>query len=272
MTGWVKFLLYTFALTWFVGIILVIPLAAIEGLLKLPEDSISNLAAKYGPTLGGFVTMYALQGRSGAWALLRKGLRWKVGIQYYLFALLVPIIIKLPALYLLNIDFTLNSWSPNILHASLSAFATHFFLGGGLGEEFGWRGTMLPLMKDEFKLFTTTLILAFFWALWHMPAFIFADKGTTEPIMAFLVVVVAASFIMSWLYFETRQSVLILAIFHAMINASGKIFAASTDVTTEQLQTYAFYWNEALILLVLAVIILVLSLNQFLTLTNSTKT
>ena len=41
----------------------------------------------------------------------------------------------------------------------------------GFGEETGWRGYALPQLQKRFSPLTSTLILAGFWAGWHIPQF-----------------------------------------------------------------------------------------------------
>lgn len=46
-----------------------------------------------------------------------------------------------------------------------------------LGEEYGWRYCLLPLLQKKFGYWIGTLINGFVWGLWHIPMLIFSHAG-----------------------------------------------------------------------------------------------
>jgi membrane protease YdiL (CAAX protease family) len=51
----------------------------------------------------------------------------------------------------------------------LAACAMNLAYGGSLGEEPGWRGAWLPRLLRRHTPFAASLIISFWWALWHAP-------------------------------------------------------------------------------------------------------
>ncbi len=76
--------------------------------------------------------------------------------------------------------------TPSLEHAQdtvrdaggLAAFVGAMLIGGPLGEEPGWRGTVHPRMRATMGRFQAGLVLGAVWAVWHLPLF-FVD-GTVQ--------------------------------------------------------------------------------------------
>src|SRR5215203_6278177 len=85
------------------------------------------------------------------------------------------------------------------------------------GEEYGWRGYLLPrlLPLGEIK---ATLLLGVIWGVWHVPLIL---AGLNYPgvnpwlaVLVFTFVTVALSFTYTWFYVASSGSVLVAAVFH----------------------------------------------------------
>ena len=102
----------------------------------------------------------------------------------------------------------------------LLSAAYRFFYANACGEEPGWRGFALPRLQAQYSPLTANLILAFFWALWHLP--LPQAQGLTNP-AAFLQYY-AATFthciIITWLFNHTRGSILVAGLEHVSSNVS----------------------------------------------------
>ncbi len=72
-----------------------------------------------------------------------------------------------------------------------------------LGEEIGWRGLLLPDLAQLTGFTRAALITGAVWAVWHVPAMVFADYGGEAPlwysIACFTVMAVAFSVIIAWI-------------------------------------------------------------------------
>ena len=91
----------------------------------------------------------------------------------------------------------------------------------GLGEETGWRGFALPRMQRTRPATSATFILGILWAFWHLPAFFYRDTFTEMGVLGFpmfLVSIIFASMVFTWLYNSTGGSLLVVILFHAFFN------------------------------------------------------
>jgi membrane protease YdiL (CAAX protease family) len=93
------------------------------------------------------------------------------------------------------------------------------FIFNGLAEEFGWRGYALPQLQVRWNALVSSLILGILWASWHLPVFLIpgaplyqTDFWTWAPW------IILSSIFYTWIFNNTKGSVLAAALFHAMSN------------------------------------------------------
>lgn len=203
-----------------------VPLAAVAaGLLPQGFTQLGALSA----SLAGIV-LAAVEGRKGGVReLLGRFLIWRVGIQWWGFALLFTVIPSVAALYLFSlfggptVDWSglgpLYSVVPMIL--MLTIFA-------GMGEEFGWRGFALPRLQARYNALVSSLIVGVFWSLWHIPLFLVEgttqyqwglDVGLIPAVLMYSVFVIAWAIQLTWVFNNTKGSVLLAAVLHGAGNA-----------------------------------------------------
>jgi membrane protease YdiL (CAAX protease family) len=101
-------------------------------------------------------------------------------------------------------------------------------IAAGIGEEFGWRGFLLPRLQSRYNALVSGLIVGVAWATWHVP--LFFVKGTSQyeqqleggllpVILGYAVLVIVQSVQFTWLFNNTKGSVLLAAVFHGASNA-----------------------------------------------------
>lgn len=104
-----------------------------------------ELVLKFGPSLAGILTIALTLGRSGVGDLFRRCFRWRASVTLYLIAIFLQPVTLLLVLVIRGHAAELQSVT---IGAAMGVFAAQLvlaaFLGGGLGEELGWRGFMLP--------------------------------------------------------------------------------------------------------------------------------
>lgn len=188
------YILITFALTWVYCLLVIYPLANGETLSGIPTLATQFLvaAAMFFPTIGVFLTrLITKEGFKNTW--LKPNL--KKNLRYYLLAWFGPGILTLLSAGLYFLVFK-GSFDPNcgymrqameatgtspdaipmplnlllliqtlqaLLLAPILNFVTCF------GEEWGWRGYLLPKVSKHFSTIPTMLITGIIWGLWHAP-------------------------------------------------------------------------------------------------------
>jgi hypothetical protein len=110
------------------------------------------------------------------------------------------------------------------------------FVGGTLGvpltlgEEYGWRGYLLRRLLPLGEI-RATFTVAVIWALWHLPILLvglnYPNQTLITVLPMFAVAVVLMAFPFTWLYVESEASVMVVAVMHAVLNATGDTFTSS---------------------------------------------
>jgi membrane protease YdiL (CAAX protease family) len=101
-------------------------------------------------------------------------------------------------------------------------------LGGvlrGIGEEPGWRGFALPVLRSRFGPLLATLALWPVWLFWHLPSFLMRPEFQVGAWIGFSFGILSAAVWSTLLYDKTR-SVLMIVIWHALINITRSIALA----------------------------------------------
>ncbi|WP_232819215.1 CPBP family intramembrane glutamic endopeptidase [Homoserinimonas sp. OAct 916] len=125
------------------------------------------------------------------------------------------------------------------------------YLGGGQ-EEIGWRGFALDRLLQRHNDLASSLILGVVWALWHAPLwFITGSSQSFMPFGAFLIMILAESVILTWVYVGSGRSMFIAMWTHGVGNAYMAIFPVLILATVNQY----LYWIFSCVLAAVAVVI-----------------
>jgi len=189
----------------------------------LPLIVTGSLGSFTGPALGAFVMTGVTEGREGIGRLLRKMVLWRVGLGWYLFAFLgLPAILALGTIV---VPGNLASFKPMDPLSLLIAYVPFFvypalILGGPLGEEPGWRGFALPRLQRLYGPLVGSLILAPLWAFWHLApvwlaSWYAAGMFNIFNLLLYLLFITAWTIVFTWVYNNTRGSVLMAILVHA---------------------------------------------------------
>src|ERR687890_203415 len=182
----------------------------------------SPVSVFMGPFLAAFVMTGATEGREGVGRLLRRFVLWRVGLGWYLFAFVgIPVIAVVSVVVIPGVLESFEGLAAMAPLSLLGIFVYVFFLGGALGEEPGWRGFALPRLQSLHGPLLGTLILGPLWALWHLPLFFTPwNTLTTSNVVVFVLATTCFAIMYTWVFNNTKGSVLIAILIHASFNAS----------------------------------------------------
>ena len=194
LTRAIIYILITFALTWAYCLLIVYPVANGEALNGIPALATQLLvaAAMFFPSVGVLLTrLITKEGFRDAW--LRPNLKGNIGT--YLLAWFGPAVLTFAGMGIYFLVF------PEKLDLSFSYFTAALESAGApmetlpipigllmavqciqavflapvlncvtcFGEEWGWRGYLLPKISRHFSTAATLLITGIIWGLWHAP-------------------------------------------------------------------------------------------------------
>jgi membrane protease YdiL (CAAX protease family) len=225
----VKFFVLTYAVTW----TFFISVAAAAIPTRRPLGALMVLLGAFAPSLVALWLTARAEGGTGIRALLGRVLQWRVGAQWYLFAVGYIPAIKLTVALVHRV--ATGAWprfgtEPWYVIPVAIAFSTPF----QAGEEIGWRGYALPRLAARFGLARASVLLGLIWACWHLPQFFIPEVDTYgQSFFVYVLQVTALAVAMAWLYAHTNGSLLLVMLMHAAVNNSKDIVPSAVPGATK---------------------------------------
>jgi membrane protease YdiL (CAAX protease family) len=219
----VLFFLLSFVLTWGYFWLIFTPLGLADSLRAL---------GGFGPAIAAFLVLAITSGKPGVLGLLRSIVHWRVGVRWYLLALLgLPVLNLLAFLVIPGTVSDLAAPDSRLFRLYLSEMAISLTIGvAPLWEEIGWRGFGLPRMQRLHGPVVGTLFLGALWGLWHLP-FFFGPLAQTGPdatfagatiaLVEFSIGLMGLSVVMTWVLNNCGGSTLLAILLHAAFDSSG---------------------------------------------------
>jgi uncharacterized protein len=193
----------------------------------------ASLGTILGVALPAFIVVAAMHGRAGVRDLARRSLRWRVGVRWYLTALLVvPVAVVLSACAIFGLApfrALVEKWQ--LLFTEVVPQLVLLILLFNLAEEVGWTGFLQARLQQRHGPLRASLLVTLPFALWHLPdVMVDAGLGLAKlPLALGLLGILAISqlfgrVVIMWLYNNTRQSVLLVGLFHSTFNVTTGTF------------------------------------------------
>jgi len=231
-------ILLMFLLTWPVDF-------ANSGLLQFRVPYVISITFGWGIIIASVIMTGLTLGKSGVITLLRRFLIWRVGWKWYAAAfLLYPAIFTTAVLINAVWSQSPIDFSEVMAHkifgasANLPTFILPFFIFDFLtnGEEMGWRGYVLPRLQAKHSALISSLILGVIWAFWHFPRYL--APGNNSSFIWMVIKVLADAVIYTWVYNNTKGSLLLTTILHAAGNTAGVFLPMATTLSGEHMDVY----------------------------------
>jgi membrane protease YdiL (CAAX protease family) len=220
-----------FALTYVLSWMFWMPAALFGQDFTSSAWAIPYLLGGFGPSVAGLITVYRTRDKEGRRDFWRRVIDFRrISPRWVLFIALI-----FPALFAISFLLARLSGEPwpgldTLRHiaANPSVLLGMVVLGivaGPLSEELGWRGFALDRLQHRWSPLVSSLILAPFWWLWHLPLFFM--RGTTQQtswgfgtreFWLFLIGIVPLSIILTWVYNRNDRSILAAILLHFAYN------------------------------------------------------
>ena len=181
-----------------------------------PYVQVLTIFYAVGPALSALIVSQVAYGKTGVQELDKGLIKWRVGLVWYIVALLGPVVLLITAQVvtkLLRIPVTIAVPQSNL---TIFAFMINFL--ATTCEEIGWRGFALPRLQKQYNALTATLIVGMLWGLWHLPLIFLVGQSMSEFPFLWFIIIVTNAFIYTWIYNSTKGSILLVALFHGALN------------------------------------------------------
>lgn len=230
----IRFFLWVLALAWVAGLPAA---AATHGALPswIPVIPL-QLVVLCSPAIVAATLAHRAGGRLDVRRLFGTRRQWALPTPWYLVGTALPFAINAAAL---GIYAILGGEGPGLAGAlapeqeaiPLPLLAVTFLVLS-LAEELGWRAYALPQLQRRFTALTASVAIGVAWGLWHLPLTLTADSTQSQlPFWWYMVQVVAASVVFTWLYNSTGGSLAAVTVLHASTQLANIVLpVANTSV------------------------------------------
>lgn len=202
----------------------------------------------WGFVFAAVIMTWLTLGKASVVSLLKRYLQWRVHWRWYLAAFLLMPALTAGGVFL---HAVLSGVPPDFSTvmghkifgdtAYLPLFILPFFIVDLIanGEEIGWRGYVLPRLQAKYNALVSSLILGVIWGFWHLPKYL--SHWNTVSFAWFMIHTMAFAVVLTWLYNNTKGSLLLVSLCHASSNTAGVFMPMANTVSGENMSTYIIF-------------------------------
>ena len=243
---------FIYSWIWWSGLFILAPNGLGGGLTAFSVSLLLYaLLGAQGSGVSGVILTLIVEGRKGLHDLLSRIRLWRIGSFWYGVAILTAPLLLLFTLVTMGILIS-PRFLPNIPagQSGMVLVATGAVVGliAGVIEEFGWTGFALPRLLARYGAFAAALALGILWSAWHILPSIWGMIPSVNALSLIGLVfgitgfatIPAYRILMSWVYVNSKGSLLLAIIMHAFYDASIAVFSPSLTIA-ETLELYAVF-------------------------------
>ncbi|MBW4465724.1 MAG: CPBP family intramembrane metalloprotease [Pegethrix bostrychoides GSE-TBD4-15B] len=187
-----------------------------------PYIQLLSIFYAVGPALAAVIVARTADGKTGVQNLLKGLTRWRVGLVWYIVAVLGSLTLLITAQGLTKLlGFSAIVVTPQVDLSPYFVMGLMVNFFANMCEEIGWRGFALPRLQKRHNALMATLIVGILWSFWHLPIVFLVGNPMAEYPFLWFIIILANAFIYTWIYNSTKGSILLVALFHGSLNVWG---------------------------------------------------
>ena len=252
-----EFVLLTFAISFGVWIPII---ASQRGWIDVSIPASLAPLGIFGPAVAALILTLSTEGYEGLREIKADATRWRYGRRWWAATLFIPpaLIGGMYGAYVLLGGVSQRSAMVQMLQdagPSVAIVVPVLVLVTILlsfGEEAGWRGYLLPVLQTRLNALAASLVLGVVWFLWHIPLVYLPGQVEGQfPLLLWGTTITLTSVLYTWLYNNTRGSLLSVTLLHAGLNVWGPLVALHPDETGDPLSAYVMVGGYGIVAIIL---------------------
>lgn len=169
-----------------------------------------------GPLFAAFEMILIVQGAGGIKSLAGGMLKWRTGIEWYVVALALPLFIEALVLFGTVLSGPSLTFSKSLLGDNLTLLGQVYFAIVTATALFGY---LLPRLLKSFSPMVSSLLMAAFFIVWHLPfVLVNINGGRADYELWWALGNVGVFFLFTWLYRGVKGSLVPLILFNLGLN------------------------------------------------------
>ncbi len=223
-------------LAYAIASLLALPLAlSNRGLIAIHVAPEWEVGVAFGPFIAAVLVLRASNDRAAVRALWLSFKRWRIGRVGWLLAAGSPwafLVVAFVGIAIVQQALPrpmLQGWTwVSMLRTTLDLVIVASLLQS-IGEEPGWRGFLLPKLRERYGPLAATFVLFPIWLFWHLPMVLARPEFSVAQFAGFSLGILSAAIWLTVIY-EYTHSLLAAIVWHALVNLTrGLALALSTN-------------------------------------------